>query len=76
MQFEELSKHHNSYTYTLSSQRNSGRGSLFTGPRPGGPPLIKMTGVLVVPFRRVWMGGYKCQLSVKISAICQLSVIF
>ena len=25
---------------------------------------------------RVWMGGYKCQLSVKISAICQLSVKF
>ena len=23
---------------------------------------------------RVWMGGYKCQLSLKISAICQLSV--
>ena len=29
--------------------------------------------------QRVWMGGgggYKCQLSVKISAICQLSVKF
>ena len=25
---------------------------------------------------RVWMGEYKCQLSVKISAICQLSVKF
>ena len=31
-------------------------------------------------FKRVWMGrggvGYKCQLSVKILAICQLSVKF
>ena len=27
--------------------------------------------------KRVWMGGgYKCQLSVKISPICQLSVKF
>ena len=26
--------------------------------------------------KRVWMGGYKCQLSVKISVICQLSVKF
>ena len=25
------------------------------------------------PMTRVWMGGYKCQLSVKILAICQLS---
>ena len=26
--------------------------------------------------KRVWMGGYKCQLSVKILPICRLSVKF
>ena len=26
--------------------------------------------------KRVWMGGYRCQLAVKISVICQLSVKF
>ena len=31
---------------------------------------------LFITKMRVWIGGYKCQLSVKISAICQLSVKF
>ena len=46
-------------------------------------PLIHNSTVSDIPLHfqgntieRVWMGEYKCQLSVKISAICQLSVKF
>ena len=46
-------------------------------------PLIHNSTVSNIPFHfqgntieRVWMGEHKCQLSVKISAICQLSVKF
>ena len=36
--------------------------------------LIEGVRLIRCPLKRVWMGVHKCQLSVKVLAICQLSV--